>query len=152
MGGGWLLVGKTTMLWIHEESVMNSKQNDLTDYKFMCFSGKPQMVFTCTGRAEGDLRVDFFNLSWGHLPFVRHYPNADVLPKAPEKLDTMINLAGVLSQGLPFVRVDFYESRNQIFFGEMTFYPGSGLEEFEPEEWDYKLGSLIDLNDIKRRY
>ena len=27
----------------------------------------------------------------------------------------------------------------------MTFYPGSGLEEFNPEDWDYKLGELITI-------
>ena len=64
----------------------------------------------------------------------------------------MIELAEKLSDGMPFVRIDFYENDNKILFGEMTFYPGSGMEEFTPEEWDYTLGSWINLPDKKPKY
>ena len=58
----------------------------------------------------------------------------------------MIALAEILSRNIPFVRVDFYESGDRLVFGEMTFVPGSGLEEFDPFEWDERLGSWIDLS------
>ena len=44
-----------------------------------------------------------------------------------------------------FVRVDFYEINGHVYFGELTFYPGSGVEEFEPELYDYELGSWLTL-------
>lgn len=32
-----------------------------------------------------------------------------------------------------------------MYFGEATFYPGSGLNEFTPKEWDYKIGGMLRL-------
>ena len=118
---------------------------DITDYKFMCFGGSARCAFTCTGRAEGDLRVDFFDLDWNRLPFERHYPNSVVPPAAPERLGDMVAFSERLADGLPFVRVDFYEVAGELFFGEMTFYPGSGTEEFDPESWDAELGGWLEL-------
>ena len=120
--------------------------SDLTDYKFMCFGGSARCAFTCTGRADGDLRVDFFDLDWNRMPFARHYPNSDVPPDAPRGLREMVSLSERLAERLPFVRVDFYEVAGRAYFGEMTFYPGSGLEEFDPEEWDETLGSWLELS------
>lgn len=117
----------------------------LTDYKVMCFGGRARCEFTCTGRAGGDLRVDFFDLDWNRLPFTRHYPNADVVPAAPSRLADMVSMAERLAGGLPFVRADFYEVAGELYFGELTLYPGSGMEEFDPESWDEELGSWMEL-------
>jgi len=38
------------------------------------------------------------------------------------------------------VRVDFYEIDGHPRFGEMTFYPGSGLDPFDPPALDAMLG------------
>ena len=119
--------------------------SDLTDYKLMCFGGKVRCEFTCTDRAKGSLHVDFFDTDWNHLPFTRHYPNAEVTPEAPARLREMIADAEKLSEGIPFVRADFYEVAGQYYFGEMTFFPGGGTEEFNPESWDVELGSWIKL-------
>ena len=118
---------------------------DPTDYKVMCFGGRARCEFTCTGRAEGDLRVDFFDTGWNRMPFTRHYPNADVPPEAPSRLRDMVAMAECLAEGMPFVRADFYEVAGELYFGEMTFYPGSGMEEFDPERWDAELGSWVNL-------
>lgn len=127
------------------EEYIDAVTPEITDYKMMCFGGRARCAFTCTGRAENDLRVDFFDLDWNHLPFTRHYPNADVPPTAPARLKDMIALSERLAEDIPFVRVDFYEVAGELYFGEMTFYPGSGFEEFTPEEWDERLGSWIEL-------
>ena len=50
-----------------------------------------------------------------------------------------------MSDNIPFVRVDWYEINGKLYFGEMTFYPGNGYEEFKPLEWDKKIGDLIKL-------
>lgn len=121
-------------------------QGDLVDYKFMCFSGKVQCIFTCSNRASGDLRVDFFDREWDPLPFTRRFPRAEKLPSPPKTLLEMIWAAESLAVDLPFVRVDFYEVEGRCYFGEMTFYPGSGYEKFEPNEWDTILGNWLDLS------
>lgn len=128
----------------------SSVQGGFTDYKFMCFNGSVLCAFTCTGRESGDLRVDFFDNDWRHLPFERHYPNADRLPGAPANLRFMQDASEALADGIPFVRVDFYEVGGRPYFGEMTFYPGSGFEEFTPEEWDRKMGDWLSLPKPRR--
>lgn len=118
----------------------------MVDYKFMCFGGKVKSIFTCTERfhAEG-LKVTFFDTKWKRMPFERHYPaSTREIPK-PENLLLMIELAEKLSTGIPFVRVDFYEIEGRVYFGEMTFFPGGGMEEFAPSEWDRTLGEWIEL-------
>lgn len=124
------------------------QNTDITDYKFLCYGGKCKYIFTCTGRDSGDLRVDFFDLDWNHLPFERHYPNADIPTPKPILLPEMIDIAETLSQGIPFVRVDLYLCSGNIYFGEMTFYPGTGIEEFSPVEWDYILGEPIEIESV----
>ncbi|MDE7069587.1 MAG: glycosyl transferase, partial [Alistipes sp.] len=71
------------------------------------------------------------------------------LPR-PKHLDRMIELAEKLAAGIAFLRVDFYELDGRIYFGELTFYPGGGLEEFAPEAWDRRLGEMIDLSPVGR--
>lgn len=119
----------------------------LTDYKFMCFDGKFEMAFTCTNRfSKDELRVTFFDKEWNVMPFERHYKKSDEPIDKPSNFELMILIAEKLSFGIPFVRIDFYETQNQLFFGEMTFFPGNGVEEFEPDFWDGKIGDLLYLN------
>ena len=120
---------------------------DLVDYKFLCNNGKVKNMFTCSGRGEGRLFVDFFDLNWNHLDFERHYPNSEIELKKPKKFEKMIELSEILSKELLFVRIDFYNIDGKIYFGEITFYPGSGFEEFTPDEWDLKLGEFLELNN-----
>ncbi len=128
------------------------REEELTDYKLMCFNGKVKCSFVCTDRfSKEGLRVTFFDTEWNILPFERHYPKSDKPIKQPVNYKKMISLAEKLSEGIPFVRVDFYEVTNMIYFGEMTFFPGSGMEEFTPEEWDIKLGDWIHLTKFKER-
>lgn len=130
---------------IIEEYMEDKKDRELIDYKVMCFGGKAKMIFTCTERFGDGLKVTFFDLNWKRLPFTRHYPASEKEIKKPKNLKRMIELSEKLSTGIPFVRIDWYEINGKLYFGEYTFYPGSGLEEFSPEEWDRKLGDLINL-------
>ena len=57
----------------------------------------------------------------------------------------MIKIAEKHSKGMPHIRVDLYDTCSQIYFGELTFFDGSGFDKIESVEWDYKLGSMIRL-------
>lgn len=135
------------------EKFMSDNNSDfLIDYKVMCFNGKAKYIFTCTDRFNGSgLKVTFFDTKWKKMPFTRHYPASTEMIEKPYNLKKMIELSEKLSKKIPFVRVDWYEINKELFFGEMTFYPGSGFEEFTPDEWDYKLGELIDISTNVRR-
>ena len=134
---------------IAEKYMINGIDNrELIDYKFMCFDGKVKSIFTCTERfSEAGLKVTFFDNNWNRMPFERHYPASTNYIEKPNSFNEMIELAERLSSGIPFVRVDFYEVNNQPYFGEMTFYPGGGVEEFSPVSWDFELGAWITLNN-----
>ncbi|MBO7525401.1 MAG: hypothetical protein J6T42_01205, partial [Clostridia bacterium] len=57
----------------------------------------------------------------------------------------MIPLAEKLAEGFPHIRVDLYLVNDRIYFGEMTFFAGSGFTKFEPEKWDRIFGDWIVL-------
>lgn len=128
------------------EEYLDDITDDTIDYKFMCFDGKVKYIFTCSERfSNGGLKVTWFDPSWNKLDFERHYPVSKKKIEKPKNLKKMIELAEKLSANIPFVRIDFYNIDGKIYFGEYTFYPGAGLEEFTPEVWDKKLGDLIKL-------
>lgn len=117
----------------------------LTDYKFMCFNGEAKMLFVVADRAKR-MSVNFYDLDWNLLPFTRMYPNSSYPLEKPKNFDLMIEIANKLAKPFPFVRVDFYESaEGKLYVGELTFYPGGGYEPFQPIEWDYKLGEMLNL-------
>lgn len=129
----------------------NGGTEDLMDYKFMCYNGKCQNVFVCSNRQKYDLRVDFFDLNWKHLPFKRMYQNSDSLISCPDRFEEMVVLSEKIANAInnSFVRIDFYNVNHCILFGEITFYPGTGLEPFTPVEWDYNFGNLVSLEQKK---
>lgn len=51
-----------------------------------------------------------------------------------------------LSANIPFLRVDLYVIDGKVYFGELTFYPASGIGFFKPKEWDEKFGKMIEIN------
>ena len=129
------------------EKYMEDENHQLNDYKFMVFNGKVKCSFTCTERFSKDgLKVTFYDANWDIMPFERHYKRSETSIAKPSNYDEMVELAERLSNGIPFVRVDFYSVKGKTYFGEMTFYPGSGLEEFTPQEWDKKLGDWLELS------
>ena len=60
----------------------------------------------------------------------------------------MKQLASVLSQGFPQIRVDFYDVNGDIYFGELTLFHFGGNMPFHPSSWDLKLGNWIELPKI----
>ena len=121
---------------------------DLPDYKFMCFNGEPRAIQFCNNRFTGkELTMTYYDVDWKKLPFEREgHPNTSIVPPPPQ-LDKMRKLAEILSKDIPFVRIDLYENNQQLYFGEMTLYPGSGFPRFTPEEWDKIVGDWIKLSN-----
>lgn len=133
----------------YAETYMEQFDGQLYDYKFYCCNGQVKFLFIATDRhKDGQLTYTFFDPDFNQLPFT--YGNrrtAEGLQK-PKFFQEMIHCAQILSQPFPFVRVDFYETGDKIFIGEMTFYSGGGILPFNPEEWDYKLGDYIELPGV----
>lgn len=130
-----------------EAYMEDEKTAELRDYKFFCFDGKAKALFVASERQkEGEeTKFDFFDMDYNHIPVTNGHPNADIPPEKPEKFDQMRNLAEKLSEGIPHLRVDFYEVNGKVYFGELTFAHWSGMVSFDPEEWDETFGSWINL-------
>lgn len=132
---------------IAEKYMVDNKSNELMDYKIMCFNGKAEYSFVCSNRFKSNLNVTFFDMYWNVMTFERHYAKSNPEIKKPETYNKMIEFAEKLSNDLIFSRIDFYEVNGKLYFGEITFYPGGGFEEFTPDIWDKNLGDMIDLED-----
>lgn len=129
---------------IAEKFMVDESGTDLKDYKFFCFDGEPAMLFVGSERAT-DLRFDFFDLDFNHLPVTQQTKNSERVIKKPKGFDKMVDLARELAQGLPHVRVDFYDINGHIYFGELTFYHNGGHEPFMPDTFDYTMGKYLTL-------
>ena len=120
--------------------------NDLPDYKFFCFNGVPKYCQVISGRGT-KMCIDFYDKAWNHQPFhePQIYPFAPDKQERPQRFDLMWELAAKLSENKSFSRIDFYEVRGKVYFGEITFFPTSGMGGFMPKEYDEVFGDLLSL-------
>lgn len=136
---------------IAEEYIANPNVNDLYDYKVYCFSGEPKFMMVNTSRRSGKTTANYYDSDYNLMDFTWGYPRSETIVKIPkEKFDELFEKAKVLSTGLTHIRVDFYEADGRLYFGELTFFDGSGFSLFDPPEWDEIIGSWIELPAEKR--
>ena len=91
-------------------------------------------------------QLDFFDAEYNHFDMcLLGYHCADVPPEKPRCYEQMKVLASQLAQGIPEVRVDFYEVDGNIYFGELTFFSAGGIIPFDPECWDEIFGQWLQL-------
>lgn len=127
------------------EDEMNPEAG-ISDFKFLCFKGKPFCVVYDKDRYIGHKR-NFYDMDWNNLSVVSDCPGFDDAGmEKPKGFDEMVRVAEVLSADFPFVRVDLYYLRDQVYFGELTFYPWSGYVQFVPDDFDFKLGRQFETN------
>lgn len=125
----------------------------LTDYKVMCFGGEPKFIQVHQNRFNGEHRMAFYDLAWNKLELTQGFPLSNHVLERPAGLDLMLELSKVLSRQLPVVRVDWYYIKGRLYFGELTFFDGSGFDVFDQEDWDLRLGEYIVLptkTDIRK--
>lgn len=107
------------------------------DYKIYVFSGKAAFIQVHLNRYS-DHRWILFDRQWNQVSML----GDDNLPAAPKNLEKFLDSAENIAIDLDFARIDFYEIAGEPKFGEVTFYPGSGLDPFDPPELDLSIGAL----------
>lgn len=134
---------------IAEEYMEEKGHDDLTDYKFFCFNGRAEYCQVISDR-HNDETIDFYDRKWNHQPFIglmptsHHAPTPHHAPICYEKMLTIVdNLAKIINS--PFVRVDLYLIDEEIYFGEITFFPRGGHGVFNPSVWNQILGDKITI-------
>ena len=129
------------------------KDFDSRDYKFLCFNGKCKYFWinedatskdgTTTVFDASTLAKAPFNLNLG---FKKDISNMEL----PSNIKEMIRIAEILSEDFKFVRVDLYNIKGKILFGELTFNSAAGYDVPYPVEYDEYLGQFIKI-DYKER-
>lgn len=118
--------------------------DNLDDYKIFCFNGKAKYIQIDKDRFTNHTRC-FYDLSWIKQPFTTQYPIYKEKVKKPPLLSEMISIAEELAGDLEFARIDLYQIKKSIRFGEITLYHGNGFEKFVPEKYDLVLGHQLKL-------
>lgn len=128
----------------------------LIDYKINCIHGKPQYVEVIYGRhldsevGSHDAVFDLYDIhTWRPM---RQYKvnvsdNFQDVPR-PKNLNRMIEIAEKISAGFPQVRVDLYNVDGRIYFGEMTFFSSSGMNNDLSREFQLAIGDKIHLPEV----
>ncbi len=137
---------------IIEEFIGENEKNPI-DYKILSFNGVPDNVMVCIERETGHPKFYFFDLEWNLLRYNKQGRDVKVnvdIPK-PKNFSKMLEIAEKLSKDIPLLRIDLYNINGKIYFGEMTFYPDSGLDKNLLPEYDRLLGAKIMLPKEKIR-
>lgn len=130
---------------IAEQYMVDESESELKDYKVFNFGGEPEIIQVDFGRFKKHKR-NLYDKDWNYIEVAIEYPtDPEMKIKRPRRLEQMLKLARLLSEGFPFLRTDFYSIEDKLYFGELTLFHGSGFEEFRPDEWDRRLGEMIEL-------
>ncbi len=133
---------------IIEEYIENKTVGELRDYKFLTFNGVPKVMYIATSRfSDSDtVKFDFYDMEFRHLNlYHKGINNSPKEVEKPKNFEKMIEISHILSEGTPTLRVDFYETEERLYVGELTFYQEGGMIPFNSDEWDKKLGSFITI-------
>lgn len=123
--------------------------SSLVDYKIWCLNGKPHHVWCCYNRKQYYANVGVYDMNWQYHPeasvFTKHYKESrQTLPK-PICFDKMIEIARKLSAEFPILRVDLYEVKGHVYFGELTFTSQSGCMDYYSKQFLTDAGKLVKL-------
>lgn len=96
------------------------------DYKFTCINGNIEEIKIC-GERETHYKVATKDTNWEAINTAKKECLMTLEPAKPKNLERMIEIAKVLSSDFDFVRVDLYEYKGSVRFGELTFTPAGGI-------------------------
>lgn len=138
---------------IAEQYLCDCEGEGINDYKVLCFGGEPKLIELHMGRFTNHQTQDIYDVQWNKTSMsqtgIPGYKVSNICSDKPENLDEMLELSRVLSNDLIHVRVDWYLVSGKLFFGELTFFDGSGFEPWDNPNDDYLMGSWMDLSKCK---
>ena len=160
---GWMMARKVKKQagreWAYEndfprriivEQLIGEECPDLYDYKFFCFNGKVAYLYGLSGRNLGDsVQLGVYDENFTKLDVSRNDERPQIIPlQKPQNFDEMKTIAESLSRDFPHVRVDLYNINGVIYFGELTFYDGSGYMTYNPDSFDEEMGDKFDVSSL----
>jgi hypothetical protein len=144
-GREWAYKGCKNRILIEELLEDNEQQDSLVDYKFFCFNGEPKFLYVITDRKPGEYAfLGVYDIDFNKIPVYRSDERRqEYAVIRPNHFDEMLEAARILSRDFPHVRVDLYNVNGKIYFGELTFYDGSGYFQYDPDGFDFHVGSFF---------
>ena len=131
---------------VAEKYMVDDSKTELKDYKINCFNGEPEYIQVMSGRSKGEFFLNHFDTDWKPIVIPRkNHVVASRYMEKPKHLNRMIEISKVLSKNIPYVRIDLYHTEEQVYFGEITFFPMSGFVDYADDKTDLILGNLIRL-------
>lgn len=140
---------------IMAEELLGEIRKQPVDYKIFCFYGEPTYCYSAfehfdNGVAQSS-KIAMYNMDWNVLPVM--YKKSQCVPvEKPKHFEEMKEIAAKLSKGIPFVRVDFYDTDDRLLLGEMTLYSGGLANRFTPDAFDFEMGSHFVLPKKKKQH
>lgn len=131
---------------ICEELIETDDGKAPIDYKFMCLHGEPYDVMVGINRDKNGVKISRRDLSWTDNHSTRKQYSTDAVIEKPVLFDEMLAIARKLSGDFDIVRVDLYEYKNKVYFGELTFSPAGGIL------GTYKTSAIKKMGEIYRNF
>lgn len=130
------------------EGYLEGDGGDLKDYKVMCFNGEAKIIEVHENRfVEGKVHTQtFYDREWGIVPLTQvETVTVDRPSERPRQLEEILRLSELIAKNMYHARIDWYIEGDKIYFGEITFFDGSGFESFSTPEMERMLGDMIKL-------
>ena len=110
------------------------------DHKFLVFGGQVRLVQVDSGRLTDGHARRLYSPDWTPFDVAEPGIARGEVTAPPAALPEMLAVATELGRAFDFVRVDLYDVDGVVWFGELTPYPGGGLDRYDPA-FDRLLGS-----------
>ena len=128
---------------IFAEELLKMKYWEISNYEVYCFNGKPEFILFRA--VDKFIEQSIYSPCGKKLNFDIEFQTKNIT-KMPNKIEEAVYYSKKLSKEFDFVRVDFMESNNELYFCEMTFTPYSGFIKFIPEFYDLYYGKKLNLS------
>lgn len=131
-----------------EMYIENRGKKRPVDYKISCFNGMPKILQIMNNRDETGYYINYYDMDFKLLdisPIGKEANNPDAHDTKPIHFEQMINYAKQLSKGFKYVRVDFYETPERLYLGELTFTPTAFTCRYTKPQTEYTIGNMLDL-------
>ena len=132
---------------IAEQYMEQGGGESLRDYKVLCFNGKAKLIELHLNRYTDHHTQDFYDADWNKTTISQggYGATSDIVVPRPDNFDEMIRLSELLTKDMIHCRADWYSIGGKLYFGELTFFDGSGLNPFDDPKDDLMLGEWIQL-------